>query len=76
MHGQAGHTFYLIDASGNRPDKARVLAACQASGGRGGISTAGTSPGSVGLPSELGVKFNFTFLESSWSGSPNMAGSA
>lgn len=76
IHGEEGHTFYLIDPAGGAADKRKVLAACQQTGGRGNSYKAGSTPPNLPAPNPADpARFYFSFLERSWRGSPNMAGS-
>lgn len=68
----SGHTFYVMDARGGPPDKARVEAACREIGGQ--LVEAGQEARSSSLGSH---RFSFSFLarnwNSAWGGSPNQS---
>ncbi|PRW60951.1 uridylyltransferase [Chlorella sorokiniana] len=68
----SGHTFYVMDAKGGPPDKARVEAACREIGGQ--LVEAGQEARSSSLGSH---RFSFSFLarnwNSAWGGSPGQS---
>ncbi|PSC74677.1 ACT domain-containing ACR2 [Micractinium conductrix] len=57
----SGHTFYVMDANGGPPDKARVEAACREIGGQ--LVEAGQEARSSSVGSH---RFSYSFLQRNW----------
>ena len=71
LNKTSGHTFYLMDASGQPPNSAVVAAACARIGGR---LVEDGAQGGAALSSSPELKFSFSFLNREWARSWGGAG--